>query len=508
MKQERKVYPLLPVLFLSVLAFALVWVSTLRWGMGLIGRDVASLVQAGSSVAFGNGLLFIGPDGAWQAMIKAPPLYPMVLSFAFFLGMNIEAWARLLHAIFFGIVVFSSGAMVFVVSRHMRFSAITAGLVFVTVSLSTTFMNIGSEPFFLALMSLSLLFLILSQEDDVFAKGRFLYLSAMLAGLGALVSYTGIVLIAAEALFLMVFSVGEKQERLKRTALFLLFGMILPVSIYAVRHMAFGGGMELFTGFSMPTFKGLMVFLNGISQWFFPVRFPALMRAFLTFGLFWLLICSSLKIKRESSLGKHESHLVALLFSFLVVYVLFVVTVLMFLGHGLLNSHVLMPACWAFSILVAVVFGRTVTPVVRTRFSVGMVVLSLLITIGAIRTVQMARSHFRYGAGYSGKIWQRSLLAEQLKTMADNVKVYTDDTDGFYALVSRASVRIPLLDEEALWIDTARVLRELKERKAFIVLFHGDKKDQHPLWASVLKESGVQALFRDGESVILGQRKE
>jgi len=180
----------------------------------------------------------------------------------------------------------------------------------------------------------------------------------------------------------------------------------------------------------------------------------------------------------------------------------------MFLGHGLLNSHVLMPACWAFSILVAVVLGRTVTPVVRARFSVGMVVLSLLMTIGAIRTIQMARSHFRYGAGYSGKTWQRSLLAGQVKTLADDVKVYTDDTDGFYALTSRASIRLPLLNEDASWINAAETVRALKERKAFIILFHGETKDQHPMSASLVKEAGVEVLFRDGKSVILGRRKE
>lgn len=504
MKQQKRSYPLLPVIFLAILAIALVWVATLRWGLGLVGRDVVAYIQAGSSLAFGNGLFIIGSDGTWQAMNGVPPLYPMLLSWGPFLGMDIEAWARMLNAFFFGVVVFSSGAMAWVVSRHMRFASITAGIVLASVSLTTTFMNMGGEPFFMALMALSFLFLILSQEEDVVAKGRFLYLSAVAAGIGTLVSYTGIVLLGAEAVFLMLFSIGERRERVKRTGLFLLFGLLLPVIVYAVRYAALGSGMDVFTGFSMPTLKGITLFLNGISQWFFPGRFPWILRMVLTLGLFWVLIRSALKIKRDTSLGKNEFHLVALLVSFLVFYVLFVVTVLMFLGHGLLNSHILMPACWAFSILAAVVLGRTVTPVVRTRFSVGMVVLSLLITLGSMRTFQLVRSHFRHGAGYSGKGWQGSLLAEQVKTLSDKVTVYTDDPDGFYALTKRASIRVPLKNENAPWLKGAESFRALKERKAFIILFHGIPADQHPLWASVLKGSGADILFRDGEGVILG----
>lgn len=507
MKKEKNSFPLLPIIFLAFLAFVLVWVATLRWGVGLVGRDSSVFIQAGLSVAFGNGLLVIGPDGAWHAMNGVPPLYSMVLSFAPFLGMDIEAWGRLLNALFFAVVVFSSGAMVFAVSRHMRFASITAGLILATVSLSTTFMNLGNEPFFLALMSLSLLFLILSQEDDVFAKSRFLYLSAMFAGLGALASYTGIILIGAEAFFLALFSIGERKDGFKKVCIFLVFSMILPVGVYVSRHVLLGGGMDLFTGFSMPTVKGFASFLNGITQWFFPIRAPFLMRILLTLGLFWFLTRSALRIKREDSLGKNEFHLVALLFLFLALYVLFVVTVLMFLGHGLLNSHVLMPACWAFSILVAVVLGRTATPLVRTRFSVGMVILSVLFTIGVIRTIQMARSHFRYGAGYSGKTWQRSPLAEQTRTLADNVTVYTDDADAFYALTARASVRIPFSEDHAFWIDTQRAVRELKERQAFIILFHEVPVDGHPVWVSIVKDAGVEVLFKDGKSSILGCRQ-
>lgn len=507
MKKERQKLLLLPIVVVACFAFFIIWIATMRWGVGLSFSHVAVFMQSAWALASGQGFLVIGPDGAWHAMKSGAPLYSMLLSLAPFLGVGMEEWIRILHSVFFGVLVFVSGALIFVVSRHIRFAVISAMFVMLMVFLSRIFMNASMLPLLIVLMSLSFLFLMLSQEDDVVDRKKFLRLSALFAGLSSLVSYSGFVVILAEFVFLYWFSLLEKKDRLSVIKEFFMFSLILPLAVYATRYWMMG---TLGIGISSLPILGSYQYLNVIdmvTRWFLPASLPLMFRIIFTLGVFFLFGRLLLRIRQQATLGKHEFNLASLLSIFLIVQSVLIVCVLLLRGPEGYLRELLITACWVFAMLVVLVLARVTTPMVRSRFSMGIIVLFLVMSFGLIRTIKTTRNFFLAGEGYSGKGWQTAAIVKQIKTLADYVNVYTDRADVFYLLTKRSSMLIPKKDlKNQDWFKKEAFVQELKERKAFVVLFNEEASLKETDIASWMQEVKADVLFRDGKRVIIGCR--
>ncbi len=177
------------------------------------GYGVGLSIDSTSYIANARALL----EGRGFTFHDYPPMFPMAVAFAGFLGVDVVDGAGYVNAAAFGLTVFAVAA--WLRSRvESRFIVLWAGgALALSPLLADIFAKAWTEPLFILFTVLSLFALDRFLTTD---KRRFLLMAAACAALAGLTRWLGVSVVAAAVLLLLLRDAEPIQNRLRNVAVF------------------------------------------------------------------------------------------------------------------------------------------------------------------------------------------------------------------------------------------------------------------------------------------------
>lgn len=207
----------------------------LSFGLPGATTDSFAYLDTARHMAAGDGAYYAVPDGELRPLITWPPLFPALLTPAAWLGIDLLAWCRVVHAVLFGLL--AGGALVLVRSAGggLRGGVLAAALVTLTGNMPALFAMVYSEPLFLVL---ELVWLWALWRACRATGYRGVMVAGALAATLVLTRYAGAAFVLAGVLALRFTT--APQPRTLRTLAFAATAA-LPVALWLVRNSLAGG---------------------------------------------------------------------------------------------------------------------------------------------------------------------------------------------------------------------------------------------------------------------------
>ncbi len=246
-KAIPRYYILLAIILISLIGGAIAVYSTANgpWGY----TDPVEYISVARSLLAGRGLGHYQGDAIFDYITIHPPFYSIVLSAIGLLRIDLVVAARWLNVTSFVLTIFIAGWMFFRFSRVPAMGIIASALMCAFPNMVMMFSSSMSEPLFIFLILLQGLCLLVYLEKK---KLYLLVLAALVAGLASLTRSTGLAMLGAGAVGILLFSPGKKWQRLG--TVFLYAGLsILPTVLWLVwgylsgEHSIAGRGIEGWT---------------------------------------------------------------------------------------------------------------------------------------------------------------------------------------------------------------------------------------------------------------------
>jgi len=202
-----------------------------------VNSDSVEFIVAAKTFANGGGLGLPTASGGFMPLRLHPPLLPLVLAAAEWIGVDAVAAARGLNIGLFAISALLVG-YVFFQATGLRTPSMMIGLLFAS---STPLINVSasalSEPLFLALGIAAMALLAIPSGSGPRWRP---YAAAFLVGLSVLTRFPGVALAGALALFVGSFRTGAFRWRIGDSLTFLVIAL-WPVALW-IAYLRFGQG--------------------------------------------------------------------------------------------------------------------------------------------------------------------------------------------------------------------------------------------------------------------------
>ncbi len=224
----------IPFYFLSLVSLAgvliLLWLT--RWGIA-INNDSTVYLASALNYSRGAGLSEWADVGQLKPMTHFPPLYPLLLAYAYKLGLDILVASRWLNALLFGSNIYLAGLLSSKLGRWKSSAFISPLFFLFSTHLLLIHMMAISEPLFILLALLGFWFFIQYMENPSFSA---LLLSGLFLGLASLSRYIGVAFIIAEVIILL----SLRKTANKTTALRLISFISVSfsgIALWVVRNI-------------------------------------------------------------------------------------------------------------------------------------------------------------------------------------------------------------------------------------------------------------------------------
>ena len=502
MNEPRLSKVTITLFWLSLLGAWMVLLVTKHWGLGLMPESIV-YVQAAKNFVSGQGLSVFSGTGAFLPLTHFPPLFPFVLSWGWFLGMDAFTWARFLNAALFGVSIFLAGMLAFTYSRKLS-SAVLAAVLLGSVHIFETQVMLLSEPLLLAeALGFFLAFALFLNSKT---RGAF-YVAASFAAASGLTHAIGIILILSGGAAFQVLSSGEKGERSRRAFFFTVLALF-PATLWFVCKQIYGapaaaGAYRL----HWPPLENVYVSINTVSSWLLPVRVPDGVR----WAVLGLVIGVALAlVRRNRSVARQRSSQAMLapvwfLGTFLLASVIKGLSVVgtEALSHrGLVLVYVIL-----FILLATNWYGlwrlESLSVIVRRVMFAGLIVF---LGLTVLRSAQFGAAFYKHGVGYTSKAWAESLVVKNIRAL-DNVPVYTNDPEAFYYLTGRPAVMIPGSDQRSAYFPAAeKVSDDFNNSRAIAVIFL-PSEDKRKFLAQAISVVQLTRFMGDNVADIYGVKR-
>ena len=440
--------------------------------------DSTAYLAVARNIAAGQGIVIQDPNGGFSFYTWHPPLFPLLLSLPISLGMQALQAARWLNAILFGLTIFLAGAATFRFTRSFWLACAVAGLVLASYDSLNAYSGVMSEGLFIFWCLLSLLMLARAIQSS-HQPTRLLLLAGAAAGLATLTRYTGLALLVAGLLSILLFSQGRMQQRLRKTlSYFLLAGVLtaawlLPV-FFATRSLgsrqvqALADLPEKFRTYSL-AFQDV---LSGWLPFFYRgnhILSPALK---LLIGLLLLAGFIGLTarwLRRHQQPANRDGLLtwLGVLGLFCVAYVaLHLGTYLSIAAQPDVNGRLLLPL-YVGGVLLAAGMAAFLGRALPKTWAAGLLFVALaLFSVwyfrSKVQTYQYEMHH--YGQGFTSKLWLGNPIFCEISALDPNLALYSNNP----ALVLFYTDRFPA----TLQLDPTGTIYDLQiPSKAGLVLF-------------------------------------
>jgi hypothetical protein len=494
--------------WLALLGAWMVLFVTKRWGLELDPGSVF-FVQAAKHLVSGQGLSLFSSSGTLQPMTGQLPLFPFVLSWGWFLGLDPFTWARFLNAGLFGASIFLAGMLAFACVRRMSSAVIAAILLLSSVHVFQAHLELSSEALFLAGALGCFLALSFFQRSGT---RRSFYAAALLAAAAGVVRESGLLLIASGAAALFVLSPGGREARFRRAFFFTALAFI-PLWLSLLWRMANGAqAFSLAQGFHWPGLAQVYGFINALSSRLLPGAAPDAVRWAVLGLVCGVLLVMVRRIKID--LGSWQARAMFAPACFIGLF-LAAAFIRMFAAAGVGRCSSL--AVWAV-LLVLLASGWPALwrqEWLHRRFKQAIVVcLVAFVALNMVRSVQLGRLFSRQGAGYGAKAWVTSQVVKNIRAL-DEVPVYTNDPLAFYYLTGRPAAIFAvgcgcgdggICGDKGPFPLVAQMIDDLQQRRALVVIFAGSKKGKD-LLARISRDAPLERFMGDGVADIYGLKR-
>jgi hypothetical protein len=363
-----KKHPWIFLLAIAILGVALDLI-VIRHGVGATG-DAVWYMQGAENILRGYGYGILRGDGFLPTTLY-PPFYSIVLAALGLPGFPIFALAGILNALLWGANLFLTGWLIYRLTGSAAASILGSAFTLLCIDLFLIHTWAMSEPLYLTLTLLSLLFMLRYQEQG---SRLHLVLAGLAAGLSVVTRYVGISLVVTLCLWILVFGAGSTKRRLADATILGVLG-VLPLVIFFIRNATLAHTLAGRTGLvfhAIPAENYANMALT-LTSWFLPGIAYRLPTAYME-GLFvGLMILSAglfaFSVRRAPGSADDRQRLSAqfayLALTFLVLYVVtFMVSIYLSLAGSPSNwtatqiSRYLTPVFPIFLVLAMLVFLR------------------------------------------------------------------------------------------------------------------------------------------------------
>lgn len=451
-----------------------------RWGIG-IQHDSIFYLTAAKNLAVGKGLSWFGDGGELKPLAHFPPLYPMILSAFFALGMEAGEAARWLAAILFGANVTLIGTLAYYFSSRL-WAGFLASLL---ASASSVLLGIHvialSEPISLLL---TLLFFALLSNYIAAPKKTLFIAYTLLAALSCLSRYIGIVVLGTGFVCLLFMSNRNLRCKLRDAASFSLLA-IIPLCLWLFRNVLITGtATNRVLRFHPPQKLIIAKFTQVAVGWFNP--YDLAFRSDIAIMLALLLLLgyrmSRLWIDRKS----HQSRSFYFAFS-LVLYSAFYLGFLVFSitfydASTPIDNRILSPIYACLLILIVLIVG--ISPKGKGTLPWNIMLFLFLAALGWVQirsSTEILKSLKEEGIGFSSQSWKESETILWVDSLESEATLYTNERLALTFLTGRHAYSVPeKVDpvKETLRSDFGNMLElmqvRLKEPKSYLILFNPD----------------------------------
>ncbi|MGH7532484.1 MAG: hypothetical protein ACREL4_04240 [Gemmatimonadales bacterium] len=420
--------PLLAGLVAMVLAL---WISR-RPGPAIAPDSVSYL---GAAVSLARHGTLRAPFSEWDdadstsSLTDYAPGYAVALAVPIATGISPSTAARWIQALALG----ASTTMVLLLLLELDGIAgalIGLPLLILPAALTDIHLWILSEPLFIA-FTVGTLAMMTRRPDRPVAYG-------VLAALGNLVRFAGVSLVGAVTLW-AVSRPGTRRERLVRGSLAAAPGIALHLW-WSVQGMSPAGGIGgLMTAGLMGTLReGLVTTV----AWLAPIHVPSPWHLGLAVAVAIALPLMAWRVWRSPTAPSRPLLGASALFGGC--YIVMLLTARVLVAPDLpFDSRILAPLFVVLSIAFAAVLAvgwRDRSVASRSVIVIAVALWSAGAATHDVGTVRQAR---RFGLGYESSEWQRSPIANWLRTRGTQLTIYTSDPAGTWAITRRPARFFP-----------------------------------------------------------------
>lgn len=459
--QERALTIALTLLVLGGLA---AYIYATRWGIGL-SPDSATYIAGASGIAHGKGYSFPIGGGEWRPTTLWPPLYSMVMAIPIALGADPLVSARWLNGALLG------GNLILVVALLARVANLPlavpiVGGAFFLLNPDTFFTHgwAWSEALFIFVGFAGLLFL---DRYLSFGSLKDLTISAVFTGLALITRYSGVAFVIVGALAVVAIPRHQANGRSKARDVLWFGGLAsLPFGLWSIRN-ALVAGTVTGAGFtSQPVhpdeWQGAYDILY---LWFMPGRVGEPSRTYVMalvgaalIGLAILIFKTTFRPK--GGVDGNSVRLGSLTASFIIIYSLVLVGSRLFVRKFPLDDPRQLLPLYLAAILTFAAGGWLLRRQLATEGSPARLrgaarwlgqsaalgtagYLALMLATHSVHAYQWVLRSQLLGMGYSNDSWRSSHLVEVVRSLPNEIPVYSNGYDALYLLTGKETYPLP-----------------------------------------------------------------
>jgi hypothetical protein len=221
-----------------------------RDGMGLSG-DSVHYMEGAKNIAKGNGYVRHISEGDPIVMTGFPPVYPLALVPAFWLGEDVQQYARFLNTFLFALTLILTGWIVYK-STHMVIPAAAANIfLIVSPPILTIYSWVMSEPLFHVLLLATFVLWFWHINKPKVWK---VILTGVTAGIMILTRLAGLAFLPPVALGILFFQKGCFKRRIRDAILFGVVSILAPAAFF-IRNSLLAKRLSESRGLTLATFQ-------------------------------------------------------------------------------------------------------------------------------------------------------------------------------------------------------------------------------------------------------------
>ncbi len=415
-----------------------------KWGIGT-SPDSAAYIGSASNLLNGKGLSVPYGDPPDQPLSFYPPLYPIFLSLGGLSGYSIFQSSRWLHVILLSLNLL----LLWLFIRKLIPSSLSllSSILLIPFAISPSFFNLHimawSEALFL-LTGYGGLFLVatgLSQH-----RKYFIIQGSFLLGLAFLTRYSGLAMIAAAGIAILIFQKGIIWTKLHYTIYATIPALVMASGWMIWNFIINGNFASRSLDFHLIETNQLRLGLDTIANWFLiPLSLPGVVKI----GILATIITPLMLFifRGFNKFSEELKWIVSILATFFITYPLFLLVSISFIDANTpLDDRILSPLFIVFGLLMITAIGHLLNKLrytLRTKILLASLGVLLFSVIGIEQRISAIHASHNFGIGFGHIQWRDSELIHQIKQFPADSIIYTNSPEGVYLLTGKPSIPIP-----------------------------------------------------------------
>ncbi len=309
-----------------VLAGAVSQIHLTAPGLGLSGDSIHYL-EGARNMAAGSGYVRQIAKGGPVVMTGFPPVYSSVLLPAFWLGINIQQYARFLNTLLLVLTLVLAGLIVYRTSEKVMPAIFVSLFLVMSPAILRMYSWVMSEPLFIVLLLLNILLWFRQIEKPSPWKA---ILSGLMCGIMVNTRLAGIAFIPLLALGILIFQKTSVKSRLRDATLLCVLALLQPMAFF-IRNSLVADRVSESRGLTLASFTRdyWEIIGNEIIDWFkwnnyFNLSHQQFNAMFASLAVIFLLTLGWI-IFRKRLTDKHADPMIVLLLSSIPIYILLII---------------------------------------------------------------------------------------------------------------------------------------------------------------------------------------